>query len=91
MFRTLIVEFLLPIVLFLLLRNMLRGLFAGSAPQRAARQPQQPAVSPGGELKKDPVCGTYVSTATALQEKGNGGVVYFCSQECRKKYLTPSR
>ncbi len=85
MFRTLIVEFLLPLLVFLLLRNMLRG-FLAAGPRRTARQPQPPPVSPGGELKKDPVCGTYVSTATALQERVKEEVIYFCSRECRDKY-----
>jgi YHS domain-containing protein len=91
MLRTLIVEFLLPLLLFLLLRNLLRGLFSGRTPQRAEQPPQPPPVSAGGELKKDPVCGTYVSTATALQEKRDGAVAYFCSEECRRKFLTEPR
>ena len=86
MFRTFLVEFLLPIILFLLLRNLLRGFFSAAPPRRVPRQPQQPPVSQGGELKKDPVCGTYVSTATALQDRIKGETVYFCSQECRQKY-----
>jgi YHS domain-containing protein len=84
MFRTLIVEFLLPLLIFLLLRNLLRGLFASSVPQRRAADP--PLASPGGELKKDPVCGTYVSTATSIREKANGEVVYFCSAACRDRF-----
>jgi YHS domain-containing protein len=86
MFRTFLVEFLLPLLLFLLVRNMIRGFFAGSQPRRAMQQPQPPPVPLGGELKKDPVCGTYVSTATAVQEKVKGETVYFCSKECRDKY-----
>jgi YHS domain-containing protein len=86
MFRTFLVEFLLPLLLFLLLRNMLRGFFAGVSSRRPVRQPQPPPVSPGGELKKDPVCGTYVSAATALQAQGKDGPVYFCSKECRDRY-----
>jgi len=85
MFRTFLVEFLLPLLLFLLLRNMLRGFFAGS-PGRRARPAEPPPVTQGGELKKDPVCGTYVSAATSLQETVNGKTVYFCSAECRAKY-----
>lgn len=84
MFRTFLVEFLLPIILFLLLRNMLRGFFSGT--QRAVRQPQAPPAPVGGELKKDPVCGTYVSIATAVRENVKGETVYFCSAECRAKY-----
>lgn len=52
---------------------------------QAPRQ-QPPRVPAGGELRKDPVCGTYVSTATGITAKNRGEVVYFCSEECRKKY-----
>jgi YHS domain-containing protein len=86
MFRTFLVEFLLPLLLFLLVRNMIRGFFAGSQQRRSVRQPEPPPAPLGGELKKDPVCGTYVSAATALQEKVKGEMVYFCSRECREKY-----
>ncbi len=86
MFRTFLVEFLLPLILFLLVRNMIRGFFAGTGPRRTVRQSQSPPVPLGGELKKDPVCGTYVSAATALQEKIKGETVYFCSNECRQKF-----
>jgi YHS domain-containing protein len=86
MFRTFLVEFLLPIILFLLVRNMIRGFFGGSQPRRSVRQPETPPVPVGGELKKDPVCGTYVSAATAVQEKVKGETVYFCSKECRDKF-----
>ena len=67
MFRTFLVEFLLPLLLFLLVRNMIRGFLAGSQPRRAMQRPQTPPVPLGGELKKDPVCGTYVSMATAIK------------------------
>jgi YHS domain-containing protein len=39
-----------------------------------------------GELKRDPVCGTYVSTATSVKRSVDGEVVYFCSQACSEKY-----
>jgi len=42
--------------------------------------------SSGGELKKDPVCGTFISTATAFQKAANGQTYYFCSTECRDKF-----
>jgi len=40
----------------------------------------------GGELKKDPVCGTYVSTIGTFSTKVNGQYIYFCSAACRDKY-----
>jgi YHS domain-containing protein len=38
-----------------------------------------------GELKKDPVCGTFISTATAFEILA-GQTYYFCSTECRDKF-----
>jgi YHS domain-containing protein len=40
----------------------------------------------GGELKKDPVCGTYVSTTASIARTVKGEVFYFCSKECSDKY-----
>jgi YHS domain-containing protein len=37
-------------------------------------------------LKKDPVCGTYVSTVGAVTKTIDGQLVHFCSKECRDKY-----
>lgn len=51
--------------------------------QKAADRRSPPA---GGELKKDPVCGTYVSTSTPLRKTVDGETVYFCSQGCLDKY-----
>jgi hypothetical protein len=49
-----------------------------------------PTASPRGEasqsLKKDPVCGTFVSAATAIQKTKGGATYYFCSAECRDKF-----
>lgn len=40
----------------------------------------------GGELKRDPVCGTFVSPASAVTKKVGGRILYFCSPACRDKY-----
>ncbi len=39
-----------------------------------------------GELKKDPVCGTYVLAATAVKMTSGGQTYYFCSTDCRDKH-----
>jgi YHS domain-containing protein len=39
-----------------------------------------------GELKKDPVCGTFVAVASSIKRDVNGQVVHFCSTACRDKY-----
>lgn len=48
--------------------------------------PRAPSVPAGGELKKDPVCGTFISTATAIQKRVGGETYYFCSTECRDQF-----
>jgi YHS domain-containing protein len=56
-------------------------------PQEPAQKgPQRPTVSAGGELKKDPVCGTFISTSSAIQKKAGGETYYFCSTECRDRF-----
>lgn len=88
MLRTLFVEFVLPLLVFLFLRSVLKSLF-GSFRSPSTPQPQaarEPTVISGGELKKDPVCGTYVSAALAVTRTVNGELVHFCSKECRDKY-----
>ena len=88
MFRYLFLEFVLPLLVFLFLRSILGSLFRSRREAVARRDapPPQPTVVAGGELKKDPVCGTYVSTALSITRSVNGEMVHFCSKECRDKY-----
>lgn len=53
-----------------------------SGPQPSTSE--TPAVA--GELKKDPVCGTYVLATTAVKKISAGETVYFCSADCRDKH-----
>ena len=48
-------------------------------------------MSPGGELKKDPVCGTYVSPDASVTKRIDGQMIYFCSTACRDKYRVTDR
>src|SRR5271154_3912330 len=48
--------------------------------------PRRPEAPAGGELKKDPVCGTFIATATSLHKSVRGEVYYFCSVDCRDKF-----
>jgi len=84
----LILEALVAVLLISMLRAVIgiiaKGLFSSAhSPQPAARRP---AVPTGGELKKDPVCGTFISTSTAIQKRSGDQVFYFCSAECRDKF-----
>jgi YHS domain-containing protein len=89
MLRYLIVDVLLPLILFLFVRSIIRTIFqAGSHVARRQAPPDTgPTFTSGGELKKDPVCGTYVSTSLGWTRTVKGEPVYFCSKECRDKYV----
>ena len=87
MIRTLLEEFVIPLLLFLLVRSLMRGWFGASrrTPTPAPRRPvgQMPTAT---ELKKDPVCGTYVSAASSFSRTVDGQLVCFCSKECRDRF-----
>jgi YHS domain-containing protein len=71
-------------------RSIVRIVLKGFAdlfhpPESPPAGPRTP-VPAGGELKKDPVCGTFISTSTAIQKRVGGEIYYFCSTECRDKF-----
>ena len=85
-----ILELILTVLVITMLRSVI-GIFMkgfgemfrpGESPGRAGPKP----VASGGELKKDPVCGTFISTSTALQKKVGDRTYYFCSVECRDRF-----
>jgi YHS domain-containing protein len=87
MMRFLFLRVFVPLALFWLVRGILRSLFSGwNSPVPTQQSRPVPNVSAGGELKKDPVCGTYVSMDTAVIKKVDGQTVHFCSAACRDKY-----
>ena len=63
------------------------GDFINPAPSTPDTRRAENGVPLSGELKKDPACGTYIAAATSIHEKVGGETVYFCSKECRDKYV----
>ena len=58
-----------------------------SEPETASRGPTPAGNVPtGGELKRDPVCGTFVPVSSSVKRTVRGEVVHFCSTDCRDKY-----
>ena len=86
MLRYFFLEFVLPLLVFLFLRSILGNFFRARKVPRENATPPPPTIIAGGELKKDPVCGTYISAALSVTRKVNGEMVHFCSKECRDKY-----
>ena len=85
--------FYLLVAIFLLtfLRYVIGAITRGFADFLQPKSPAGPTASvpqggTAGELKKDPVCGTYVSTATSVRSTVRGEVLHFCSSACRDKF-----
>jgi YHS domain-containing protein len=91
MFRV-IFYLLVTIVLISFLRGVI-GIIAKGFGEMLNPRPNASSPAPGkqvplsGELKKDPSCGIYIAAATSIQEKVGGQTFYFCSKECRDKYV----
>jgi YHS domain-containing protein len=81
------------ITLFLLVRSLLEpviktitAMFRPAAPPAPAPRASAPETR-SAELKKDPVCGTFIAPELAITQKFNGQIVHFCSQKCRDAYV----
>lgn len=61
----------------------------------ASFQGTKPAGSQRGEAEadksmvKDPVCGMYMDSRLAIRLDNTKEVIYFCSEECKGKYIPP--
>ena len=91
MLRT-VLFILIGLFLIMFVRMVAGVLFRGigdmlqpSQPETAARSGSSDAPG-GGELKRDPVCGTFVATSTAFKKTVRGETLLFCSADCRDKY-----
>jgi len=85
------VQFLMRILLFVcglwIIRRLLNGLFGGI--QRQTRPNNANAGKmPMSDTVKDPVCGMYMDPRLAIRLEFKNGSFYFCSDECRQKFLS---
>jgi uncharacterized protein len=73
-------------IVVLIVRVVLPALFGRrrAAPGRAARPPVERS---GGQLVRDPQCGTYLPVDRALRVGDGARAQYFCSTACRDAYL----
>lgn len=61
--------------------------------KKALTKPSTPPpekTSRGEEMAQDPECKTYVPRNDAIMAQNKGSTYYFCSAECRDKYLKRS-
>jgi YHS domain-containing protein len=61
----------------------------------AASGRQQPIDVPSDagsrKLVRDPVCGMHLAEGLAIAERSGGDSVFFCSEECRNKFMDEPR
>ena len=71
------------LLILLVIRYVLRLLF----PRRPlAAGKRRPSERLGGELVRDPNCGTYVTKEKAIAAGSSADPIYFCSAACRDAY-----
>ena len=95
MFR-LVFELLISIFLIAIIRAVASFLFRSfgsffSAAPPPQRRPEASNLPLTGELKRDPVCGTYTVAATSLHQTVNGETHYFCSPRCLDEFLATAK
>lgn len=87
------VIFLLVGILLVTFLRMVMGMIFKSMgemmrPAGTPTPPGRPPVVPAsGELKRDPVCGTFVPSNTTFRKVLKGETYHFCSAACRDKYV----
>lgn len=87
---------LLAVILITLLRSVvgvvMKGLGDVLGTKSPPANPSKPA-SPqlGGDLHRDPVCGTFVAESTPFQRRTANQIFYYCSDVCREKHALVTR
>jgi uncharacterized protein len=46
------------------------------------------SAGPANHMVKDPVCGMYMDSRLAVRLEDRNEAFYFCSEECKRKYLS---
>lgn len=98
MFMRVVVEIIEVILIVLLIRFALRYILS-SVNQRRRSPPfprRSDATAPPSsgppeisrELKKDPQCGSYVSTELSLKSRHRGEILHFCSRQCQEQFFS---
>jgi YHS domain-containing protein len=78
------------LIIFLVARSVIMGVarfFRGMSEAPTPTAPRAPGEIPSaGELRKDPVCETYISVPSPWAKLVKGETIYFCSKECKDRY-----
>ena len=81
---------LLAAILYILYKWLRQGTSkprGGDPPPHSATGPFGRSAGPVEEMRQDPVCGTWVPISQAVTLNRDDETHYFCSGECRDKFL----
>jgi YHS domain-containing protein len=62
------------------------GVLFGSPRKEPRKEPKAANGSNAKKMVRDPVCGMYLDPCLAVSFKNKSETVYFCSEECRRKF-----
>jgi uncharacterized protein len=79
----LLTRLLLIILAVWLVHWFLTTLFGNKRRQSSKQKSSRPA----GNMVKDPFCGMYMDPRLAVKHETRTGIFYFCSEECKDKFL----
>ena len=100
MFRY-IFQFIALLIFFAVARSVLTWILrtvvssfrtaSGSQPPPPPDQRTPDVLTSAGELHQDPVCGTFVPGTSRWTRSVDGRTLYFCSSDCRDRFLVSAR
>jgi uncharacterized protein len=85
MFASFFLRILYLIMLIWLIRRLLSFFFKTTTKNRVENNPVPPTAQ--NQMVKDPICGMYMDSRLAVRMDNSDESVFFCSEECRQKYL----
>lgn len=90
-FFALLLAFIIVVPLLRMVFGLLARAFTNYAGAKNPARTEGPVRVPaGGTLRKDPICGTFVSENVAKTLSSGGKTHHFCSDECLKKFAEQS-
>lgn len=78
---------LLRLILYILIGYILYNVILYFKAANKKIKNSRQSKNPSNKMVKDEVCKTYLPEEEAIKEKHQGKWYYFCSKECRKKFL----
>ena len=79
-------KFIILVVVGYVFYRALKSMIIGSGASSSARNEHGPN-EVDDVLVQDPVCKTYVPQHGSINIRRHGQLIYFCSEECRDRYL----